>query len=180
MYGDEIWGATAGDGLICYDTRTQKLTRYNVASLNTAKINSNDLTCFLFEPDGNMWVATKGGGLNYFNRQNKNFIHYTQDDGLCNNSIYCMVKGDNNCLWLGTSSGLSCFNLSTKTFKNYQPSDGLINYEYNRNSACQLANGVIMMGGTNGIDYFHPDSFVNKLKPQVEITGLTINNKPFF
>ena len=180
MYGDEIWAATAGDGLICYDTRIQKLMRYNVASLNKGKINSNDVTCFLFEPGGNMWVATKGGGLNYFSRQDKNFIHYTQDDGLSNNSIYCMVKDDNNCLWLGTSNGLSCFNLSTKKFKNYRALDGLINNEYNRNSACKLANGVIMMGGTNGIDYFHPDSFVNKVRPQVEITGLTINNKPFF
>jgi len=69
--------------------------------------------------------------------------------------------------------------LSTKKFKNYSRSDGLINDEYNRNSACKFANGTIVMGGTNGIDYFHPDSLVNKkTKPQVQITGLVINNRP--
>ncbi|HEX5155422.1 MAG TPA: two-component regulator propeller domain-containing protein [Parafilimonas sp.] len=181
ILGDEIWFATSGDGLTCYDTHLRKLTRYNVSSLNAGNINSNDVTCFLIETNGNMWVATKSGGLNYFNRQNKKFIHYTQVDGLCNNSIYCMVKDNNNCLWLGTSNGLSCFNLSTKKFKNYKRSEGLINDEYNRNSACRLANGTIVMGGTNGIDYFHPDSLINKkIKPQVQITGLTINNKPLF
>ncbi len=176
MKNEEIWMATGGEGLICFNTGTQKITNYNSAGKN--RINSNDVTSIIIEENGNVWAGTKGGGLNYFNRKTKTFQYFTEEDGLCNNSIYSMVKDNNGKIWLGTSNGLSCFDPESKKFKNYFRANGLVNSEYNRQSACKLPDGTIFMGGMNGIDYFHPDSLLNKKNiPQVLVTDFKVFNK---
>ncbi|MFN2438867.1 MAG: two-component regulator propeller domain-containing protein [Chitinophagaceae bacterium] len=178
IYDDEIWLATNGDGLICFHVPTQKVTKYITEPGKKNTISSNDITCTIRDENGNLWIGTKGGGLNYFDRQKKIFEHYTEENGLCNNSIYSMVKDDHGRLWIGTTHGLSCFDPSAKKFRNYFQSDGLVNSEYNRQSACKLPDGTIFMGGMNGIDYFHPDSLINnKIKPQVQITDFKLFDK---
>lgn len=178
MYKDEIWLSTAGNGLVCLNMTTQKITKYTTGKPMADSISSSDITSLFIEEDGNIWLGTKGGGLNYFDRQKKTFRHFMEDDGLCNNSVYCLVKDNNGKIWLGTSQGLSCFDPATKKFKNYFRADGLINNEYNRHSACKLPDGTIFMGGMNGIDFFHPDSLVlNNSKPSVQLTDFKIFNQ---
>ena len=179
LNGNELWIASS-KGLILFNTANHSRTLFDCDPSRKNSISSEDVTCFIYENDGNMWIGTKGGGLNYFDRKKNSFSHFTERDGLCNSSIYCMVKDDNGKLWLGTSFGLSNFDPKTKKFQNYFRSDGLVNTEYNRYSACKTADGTIFMGGMNGIDYFHPDSLINSAvtPPQVEITGFRIFNQP--
>ena len=180
LYGKDLWIASP-KGLIQFNTNTQTYIVYTTDGQGNNKINSNDVTCFLFEQNGNMWIGTKGGGLNFFDRQKNNFYHFTEKDGLCNNSIYCLVKDDNGRIWIGTSLGLSNFDPFTKKFKNYFRADGLVNNEYNRKSACKMPGGTIFMGGMDGIDFFHPDSLVsNETKPQVQITDFKIFNQSVY
>jgi ligand-binding sensor domain-containing protein len=181
IYNNEIWLATPENGLICFNIPTQKVTKFLFDPSDSNSINSNDVTCFLIEKNGNMSVGTKGGGINYFNLNKKIFLHYTEENGLCNNSIYNMVKDEKDRLWLGTSNGLSCFDPISCKFRNYFRSDGLVNSEYNRYSACKLKDGSLLMGGMNGIDYFHPDSLIeNNKKPQIQITDFKVFNKSIF
>lgn len=180
-FNNELWIATPGSGLFCFDLLSKKIATHFSAHPSADSLNSGDITSLFMEPNGNIWIGSKGGGLNYFNRQKKTFTHFTETDGLCNNSIYCIVKDDTKDLWLGTSNGLSCFNTLTKKFRNYYRADGLINSEYNRNSACKLPDGRIMMGGINGIDLFHPDSLKNTNHiPVVQITGFKVFDKNIY
>ena len=180
LFDKDIWIGSS-KGLIRFNTLTKTSVVYNTGGSGSSNINSDDITCFVFEQNGDMWIGTKGGGLNFFDRQKKIFSHFTEKDGLCNNSIYCMVKDDKGCLWIGTSFGLSNFNPATQKFKNYFRADGLINNEYNRESACKMPDGTIFMGGMDGIDFFHPDSLVtNETKPQVQITDFKIFNQSVY
>ncbi len=178
---DEIWMVGTSKGLRSVHTPSMKLTEYINDPAEKRSINSNNLNCLLIEQNGDIWIGTKGAGLDYFDRKKNIFRHYTIDSGLCNNSIFSMVKDDRGRLWLGTGNGLSCFDITTKTFTNYFRSDGLVNSEFNRYSACKLSDGRILMGGMDGIDYFHPDSLSNTaLKPQVQITDVKIFNRSVF
>ena len=180
LYGKDLWIASP-KGLIQFNTITQTYIVYTTDRPGNNKISSNDITCFVFEQNGNMWIGTKGGGLNFFDRQKNTFSHVTEKDGLCNNSIYCMAKDDKGRLWIGTSFGLSNFDPVTKKFKNYFRADGLVNNEYNRKSACKMPDGTIFMGGMDGIDFFHPDSLVtNETKPQVQVTDFKIFNQSVY
>jgi ligand-binding sensor domain-containing protein len=181
IQGDKIWMVTNSKGLRSVHTPSMKLTEYHNDPYKKNSINSNNLNCLLIEQNGDIWIGTKGAGLDHFDRQKNIFRHYNIDDGLCNNSIFSMVKDEHGRLWLGTGNGLSCFDISTKIFTNFSRSDGLVNSEFNRYSACKLSDGYILMGGMNGIDYFHPDSLANNdVKPQVLITDFRVFNKPVF
>jgi ligand-binding sensor domain-containing protein/two-component sensor histidine kinase len=173
----EIWVVTDGGGLFRFDTDTK--TSKNYVFNNTDKsINNNTLTCLLPEKNGDLWVGTKGGGLNYYDRKNDRFVYYTTANGLCNNSVFNMVKDDRDRLWVGTGNGLSCFDPVRKVFKNYFKADGLNNSEFNRYSACKLENGYLLMGGMDGIDYFHPDSILSKeTNTVVQVTDLRVYNR---
>ena len=180
--GDKIWAATDGEGLISIDVVSQHIKKYAVTGNNNG-LNNNSLTSLLIEPYGDLWIGTKGGGLNYFDQQNGKFKYYTTSEGLCNNSVFNLVKDDKQRLWIGTADGISCFDPGTGKFKNFFRSDGLHNSEYNRYSACKLENGYLMMGGIDGgIDYFHPDSvlFTAPFKPQVLITDFKVFNRSVF
>ncbi len=181
IWGDYIWMAGNANGLRSVHTPSMKLTEYLNDPHEKNSINSNNLNCLLIEQTGNIWIGTRGAGLDYFDRKKNIFQHYTIDNGLCNNSIFSMVKDDQGRLWVGTGNGLSCFDIKTKTFTNFFRSDGLVNSEFNRYSACKLSDGHILMGGMDGIDFFHPDNVLSPvIKPQVQITDFKVFNKSVF
>ena len=112
-----------------------------------------------------MWLATRYG-LNYFDLKTRQFKLFSEEDGLCSNTIYTMAKDKDDKLWLGTSNGLSCYDPHTNEFTNYSKNNGLVNPEYNRNGTVVLKNGWILMGGTGGIDVIIPDSI--KYRREIE------------
>ena len=177
LHGDCIWLATANEGLVCYYITDQQFRQYHADSSAKHSLPSNEVLCFLMQPDNNIWIGTKGGGLYYFDSKSQQFTCYSTAQGLCNNTIYCMVKDEQGMLWLGTSNGLSKFDPVQKKFRNYFRSDGLVNSEFNRYSAIRL-NGYLFFGGLNGIDYFRPSEVIDVLKPsQVLVTDVKVFNK---
>jgi len=132
-------------------------------------------------PDGkgNYWITTLDAGFNFWNRKENRFYHYTTKDGLVDNTIYGALFDKHGRIWFSTNNGLSCFDTATKTFTNYDRSDGLINSEFNSGSACTDNDGYLYFGGMNGIDYFHPDSFMQiKQTPAVYVSAFKVYNKP--
>jgi signal transduction histidine kinase/ligand-binding sensor domain-containing protein len=178
--GSDIWFATDGEGLHCFNTKTGAHTLY-VFRAGVNSLSTDHLTCLLTEENGSMWIGTKGNGLEYFDRQKNKFVHYTTKEGLNNNSVYSLVKDHRGRLWIGTANGLSCLDITTGAFKNFYRSDGLVNSEYNRYSACRLPNDLILMGGLDGIDYFHPDNILKiPVKPITQITDFKVFNRSVF
>src|SRR3546814_1159262 len=61
--------------------------------------------------NGDLWIGTRGGGLNYFDAGNGTFSvfkHVSGDSGsLCNNDVLCLQEDREGRLWIGTSGGLS-------------------------------------------------------------------------
>lgn len=60
-------------------------------------------------------------------------------------------------LWIGTQHGLSRLEVWNNTFCNYHTADGLLHDEFNNTSVYKSDNGVIFMGGPNGVSWFRPE-----------------------
>ena len=56
--------------------------------------------------------------------QNRNFKHFSVEDGLPQSSIYAILQDSRGLLWLGTENGISCFD--GLKFKNYNKKNGLV------------------------------------------------------
>ena len=138
-------------------------------------------TLYVYEdPLKNLWIATEGDGLYYYDTKLKKSKKYGMPEGLPNEVIYGILPADANTLWLSTNRGLSRLDLKTQQFKNYDVSNGLIGDEFNFGAFTKLRNGNLMFGGTSGIDYFNPKNIIeNAFIPPVSITGILVNNKPF-
>jgi signal transduction histidine kinase/DNA-binding response OmpR family regulator/ligand-binding sensor domain-containing protein len=153
---------------------------------NTNSLNYNHVCCFLIDPtDPNyLWIGTKGGGLNRFEKSTGNFLHLTIKDGLPDNVVYGLLADEAKNIWGSTNKGLFSM-LANKDknnnwqFRNFTKADGLQDNEFNTNAYAYMPNGQLGFGGVNGLNIFDPKVILaNTFIPNVFITNILINNKP--
>ena len=174
--GDQntFWIGSDGSGLLELNYKTGSLKKFLPGESNRRSISSEFVNAVIPDQKKGLWLGTRYG-LNYFDFQTRQFKLFSEENGLSDNTIYTMEKDADGKLWLGTSNGLSCYDPHTNEFTNYSKDNGLVNSEYNRNGTVALANGWILMGGTEGIDVIIPDSIkhrsdMEKKSPPLRIT----------
>lgn len=140
--------------------------------------DNNYVLCLFEDSDKQLWIGTRGKGLNLLNKDGKSLSSFTTTEGLPGNSIYGILEDDNGYLWLSTDNGLSRMDRKRLVFRNFNRHDGLICKEFNFNSFAKDDRGYFYFGGYNGIVSFHPDSIhENNAVPPVVFTGLKVFNE---
>ncbi|SDK16775.1 hybrid sensor histidine kinase/response regulator transcription factor [Flavobacterium noncentrifugens] len=145
IYQDDdglIWLGTNGYGMIrCKISRLAnglKITdirRYKADSAARGTLSSNIVFSIVPRNHNELWIGTRLGGLNLFNKKSGQFQTYknaaNNPESLSNNDILCLVTDADKRLWIGTSFGLNVLESMTKdgkaTFKSYTVKDGLPN-----------------------------------------------------
>lgn len=172
FYEDEendMWIGTSG-GLSRYDNKTGSIIRY--------ALPETYLSTFLMDGKDKIWVGTSSNGLYHFNLNGSLIKSYSVTEGLADNSIRGIMKGDNNDLWIPTANGLSHLDLSTQTFRNYTKKDGLQANEFHLQTFLKTTAGEIYVGGYNGFNAFNPRNLKeNDFLSPVYITDFQIFNK---
>ena len=168
-----LWIGTWSGGLNRFDRERGHFYRYANDPANPHSLSNNIIRSIFEDRSGNFWVGTSRGGLNRLDRDTGKFHFYTEEDGLPDNSISGIIEDNRGYLWLTTGSALSKFDPRAETFKNFDINDGLHNQEF-KGAARRDGSGEIFLAGSNGIDFFHPDSIRdNPHIPPVVITRLT-------
>lgn len=137
-----IWLGTNGYGMIrCKIERSGeklKVTEFKkyLAKNNDAKsLSSNIIFSIIPKNEKQLWIGTRLGGLNLFDKKTEQFYAYKNDkddpQSLSNNDILCLQQDANNRLWIGTSFGLNLLkNLKSDgkaVFRSFTVKDGLPN-----------------------------------------------------
>ncbi len=179
-----IWICTYGGGLNSYNKTTNKFKRYLPDVKKGHSLNTHKPLHIYKEQDSSFyWITTLGGGVNKFYYEDNRFIHYTEKDGLSNNSTMGMLKDSNNTYWISSNNGISHFNPETETFHNYTTADGLASDDYNLEAYAQTEDGTLFFGGKKGVTYFNPTevkknrSFPNVIITKVKVEDSLYNNK---
>ena len=103
------------------------------------------------DPGRGLWLATDQG-LYLF--KDEAFRKYTTTEGLCDNSVLCLVRDGKGRIWSGTANGLSCFDGTA--FRTLRAAA-----DFGSNYIDLLINddrGRIWAGTNNGLFLFDPDS----------------------
>ena len=125
-----MWFGTH-DGLNKFDG--YKFTVYNPDSENPNSINSNLIFDIISDKKSNLWIATTGSGLNYFDKESekfKNFVHDNKDsNSISNNNIAAIFIDSQNRLWVSTNTGIDILDLNkslnSPKFQHYEfPTNG--------------------------------------------------------
>ena len=156
--------------LVLADTQTGIKKRIDL------KVAIRDL---YIDKSGKLWIATEGRGLMRCDKTGSNFISFTEDDGLSNNTVLNIQEDRRGNIWVSTYNGLSKLNPSTKKFENFYTTDGLQSNQFYYNASCQLSSGEMLFGGIKGFSIFNPDNILQfKGFPPLLISSLRISNLP--
>lgn len=193
-----IWLGTNGGGLNLFrESNGGEFFRWQAEEGNSNSLSSNSIYSICESTKGKnklsdnvtrLWVGTNYG-LNEvivedFETIKDNdslklkIISYTIKDGLADNSIKSVIEDDDGNLWLGTSVGITLFEPDKNKFSNYNRADGIVSVDINLSSSYKTNEGIIIMGGTSGLNYFIPrDIKHSSFVPDVVITDFLIFNK---
>ena len=158
-------------GMVCIDLNTEPA--------RTEAVLPQHIVHSMFEDtQGILWLATSGG-LFGWNKETKEVINYTTQDGLPSDVIFAIQDSRQGYLWISTDAGISQFNLETREFINYYVGDGLQSNEFSKNASFKDTNGALWFGGVNGITYFNPQDIIKPSKKwNVRITDFYMYNTP--
>ncbi len=119
-----MWMGTR-DGLNKYDG--YKFTSFRNHLGNNKTISDNFINGLAEDNRGNIWVATKSGGLNKFDRNTETFTSYRHNPinaaSICSDLLESIIKDHQGYLWIGSAdNGLDQFDpLSGKVIKHFPP-----------------------------------------------------------
>lgn len=163
-----IWmssGYLTTNGLIRFDTRTERFTHYLPDANDPTAISSDATRMIHIDRSGRLWVGTEGGGLNQFDKKTERFTHYVTEQGVPLN-VNAILEDDQGRLWLGTNEGLCCFHPETgEVERQYRETDGLQADMFAPLAALRTDDGCLWFGGGNGLSRFHPDKLVTNTTP---------------
>ena len=145
IYQDDngfIWLGTNGYGMIRFKIsrfgEALKITdfkQYLAANGADGYLSSNIIFSIVPKSNKELWVGTRLGGLNLFNKETSTFKTFknkiSDSQSLSNNDILCLHEDINKKLWIGTSMGLNLleeFNYKeAPKFKSFMVKNGLPN-----------------------------------------------------
>ncbi len=128
------------------------------------------VTCIFEDKNREIWIGTDDGLSRFVTpgsqdedskddpQQVMQFINFTMNDGLANNTINAILEDAKQNLWISTDNGLSHFD--HKEFKSFTTRDGLSSNLVN--SLIIDNEGDLWIGTNKGIDKFNLDDFYSK------------------
>jgi len=150
-----FWLGTEG-GLVQFNSTTGAINTYVHGGKNSL---SNNLVNTVFKnADGNLYIGTRGGGLDFFDIKTKAFTNFRHQqnnpNSLVNDNVFALTQGKFNKIWVATENGLDLFDEAKHTFTKYISEDksaeenNSINYVYNN-------DGILWLGTYDaGIKYY--------------------------
>ncbi|HEY6248417.1 MAG TPA: two-component regulator propeller domain-containing protein, partial [Candidatus Angelobacter sp.] len=151
-----IYEGRDGSLWVAMDSGLRRYKDGEIKLYKTGKGPANDDAWSVIEDhDSNIWVGTKGGGLNEFiGNQIKT---YTTNDGLADNQIYAVFQDYSGDIWAGTPNGLSRFHRGR--FTTYSKKDGLSGqYVW---CIFEDSSRNLWIGTDAGLSRFHEGKFTN-------------------
>jgi len=157
----QIWVGTDGAGLNRFDPASGVATRFRSEASDPTSLSSDAIFVVHEDRQGDLWVGTQGGGLNRWKAKDRAaghpvFDHYTEREGLANDTVYGLLEEDSGTLWLSTNRGLSRLDPEAGSFRNFDATHGLQSDEFNFGAYHQAATGEMLFGGIDGFNSFVP------------------------
>jgi len=157
-FDQTLWLGTYGGGLIHFNNSGKIIRRYLADQTSPLTLTNNNILSLHFSDSLTLWIGTLNGGLNKLDIKTHQFERFSLQTGLPNNDILGILGDSSGNLWLSTNDGITKFNTITNRMDNFDASDGLLGYQFTESSYYQNSKGEMFFGGSNGFNYFFPDS----------------------
>ena len=156
-----LWIGTRGGGLNKFDIITEKFKSFRFSTDNSSDISSDDILCLYKDSRGFLWAGTSLG-LNKLERIDHGkpvFTHFTEKEGMSNNTIHGILEDKEHTMWLSTNKGIAnlVFEQGSYRIIPYTEKDGLQNNEFSDGAFYESPySHLFYFGGISGFNAFNP------------------------
>lgn len=145
-------------------------------------LTNNDVHSILESSEGEVYIATFGGGLNKIVRdnglQNLKFKSYGYEDGLQAEVLLSLLEDENGIIWMPSESGLTQFDVKTQQFRYFNKIDFSKTIGFSEGDGVLTNEGKIIFSTNKGILSFYPDSISkNEYVPSIVFTEFRLSNE---
>jgi signal transduction histidine kinase/ligand-binding sensor domain-containing protein/CheY-like chemotaxis protein len=151
-----LWIGTAKDGLFEYNPVDDQLVIHTHVSDDSTSISGNMIRAIYQDSAGNIWVGTKSDGFNRFNKSDRIFTRFLNPNPQSSNTVYAFLEDPRGNLWMGTHRGVEKFSPFDHQFTLFNTNYGLQGLVFEANAFGYTHDGLMMLGGSNGLNLFHP------------------------
>ncbi len=155
-----LWIATQ-DGLSRYDG--YKITTFKSSSPGSNSISINTISTIKSDKNGNLWVGTWGGGVNFIDTKTGKITVYKNIQGneksLPFDRAPVILIDSKERVWIGTAGGgIALFEPGSGTFRRYQSKQGDASSLSNNRiwAMAEDKRGIIWIGTDDGLNKFDP------------------------
>ena len=178
---NEFWiGTETGLNRLTFQSDEQfHVTSYLHEADNLNSLSNNIVNQVFEDQAGHIWVCT-AIGLNLYQPTTNDFVRFDKQAGLPANFIQSIIQDPVGDYWVTTNKGISKMTSDTKGwhFKNYDRTDGVQGDNFTRGASFVASDENILLGGTNGFNYFTTDRVrENPNPPRVHFTKLRVFNE---
>ena len=127
------------------------------------------------------WIGSRGGGLVLWDVARGLQKVYTTEEGLPNNTVYCILPDLGGNIWCSTNKGIFRLDPRTQKITAFEKTDGLTGNEFNRAHKFRFRDGRLAFGGLEGYTIFNPADFSADRQGEavpIQLTALQVNNQP--
>ncbi|MGS2719821.1 EAL domain-containing protein [Paraglaciecola aestuariivivens] len=178
---NNIWFGTT-TGLYRYDQKSQKIMTFNTDS-SMYKLNANNIESLVIDTKNQVWVATRGAGIQKITPTNKdlnafNITSITTKQGLPENSVTNLILDKNDSLWFTTRRFIGQVNNITNQITTL-PTQKHYRFGFTPGAAYVGQSGQFYLGG-EGLYRFSPNSLTSStFAPSIVITGVTSMHRDY-
>lgn len=162
-----LYLGSSGGGLTRLDfdpgNRITGIEQFKYDESDKNSISSN-IVYALIEDGNYLWIGTRGGGLNRFDRQTGRFTSYKnnpdQVNSLSSNDVISLLKDRQGRIWVGTTSGLNLIETISGrniSFKRFGEGHGLPNT--NIHAIQEDGKNNIWVSTSNGLARIDPETW---------------------
>lgn len=172
------------NGVAVLDLEKNTVTSYGGTLEGNNPYTSPYVNHVIEDHRGLWWIATRDG-VNIYDTKADRLDVIGAAEGLTNAVVLGVGCSGAETVWASTAGGI-CNIVVEKNetgtgyiyrIYNYSENDGLQGYEFNQRSIWVSSDGEVAMGGTHGMNVFHPNEIVyNKKLPKVIFSSLRMSD----
>jgi signal transduction histidine kinase/CheY-like chemotaxis protein/ligand-binding sensor domain-containing protein/AraC-like DNA-binding protein len=181
--------AVQNDEMLWIGTRGGGLCRLNIKTGRSRSYGKDDILCLFTDENNRIWTGTSTG-LNRFVYTNDTLFlekHFTEADGLPNNTIHGIIRDKEQYLWVSTNSGIAKLSRENSSgvvqIIPYFEREGLQNNEFSDGAYyyCSSKSPYMYFGGISGFTVFDPALIsTNSFMPKLALDGFYLDNVQTF
>jgi len=157
------------------DPQTGKLTQLEISDMKKCIRRSVFIPTDMYQDkQGDVWIGTVSNGLLRYSPKTNTM---TRIAGLSCSDVASIEEGHQGNLWISTMKGLNRLDLKTGRITSLYKADGLAGDEFMDRASCQLPNGSLVFGGTDGITMFNPADIDTLRNIPLRLCHLKIHNQ---